>query len=387
MAPVGAGSWKKVSILTHLADNIELLYQLNRSAMLTFTVPSDHPQVNIPHTDGLPYLAAGPRWVLGWRKSPSSLAPSPGGWELKYAGRVWSVQDQGDGDTSKTMVTCFDALKHLEKRIVRSADGDFRKQVRWWGSPRGDATYDSIILDMIERTQTLVGTCRIDTTGGHWVTCGESTVGFDQAYVLPSIIRLTDTGNIDLDPTPLDGSDNDFLRLGALPRLGTDKPSIILGYAAPPRRAVNFDRTTTLDNLANSVYLFGKSNKGHLVNQFDADSQAIYDIFEDVTVVSNVEHVDLLTALAEEEIFLRKSPHDLVSITPTPEDSPRFFNEYGIGDSIYLKASKPATGTTFPDTRDTLSGLQRVYGAKLSVSTEYGEAVSELVASAQAESS
>src|SRR4051812_44535100 len=88
------GVWEKVSILPHLPQDVEMLWQLNRSTMLSFSVPSDDPQVNIPHTDGFPFLSVGPRWVLGWRKAPPSLDPYPGHWELKYAGRIWSLQDQ-----------------------------------------------------------------------------------------------------------------------------------------------------------------------------------------------------------------------------------------------------------------------------------------------------
>lgn len=383
LAPFGIGRvWKKATILTHLAQDVEFLYQLNRSTMLSFNVPSDDPQVNIPHTDGLPFLAVGPRWVLGWRKAPPSLAPFPGGWELKFAGRVWSLQDQGDGDTSRTMVTCFDALKHLEKRVVRNpspdgtAPGGFTSQVKWWAEPG-----TQVMRQMIERTQQFVGTCRIDTAGGQWVDSGLTTVAFDQAMILPSIIRITDTGTADLVPEYLDGSNGDFLRLGAQPRLGSDKPGVVIGYAAPPRRATGFDRTTTLDNLANSITLFGKSNKGYKVTASDADSQDMYDVFEDVAIISDVETQQLVQMLAEEEVFLRSSPNDLVSIVPTPEDSPRFFNEYFLGDSIRLRASK----NPFPVTREAIDALQRVYGVRLQVDNEYGERVTELIGSANAE--
>lgn len=377
LAPFGIGRvWRKCTILTHLAQNIELLYQLNRSTMLSFDVPSDDPQVNILHTDGLPFLAVGPRWILGWRKSPATLDPTPGGWELKFAGRIWTLQDQGDGDTSRTMVTAFDALKHLEKRIVRDFTGGFRKQVKWWAEPG-----TTVVRDMVDRTQQYVGTCRIDTASGHWIDSGLTTVAFDQAYVLPSIIRITDTGTMDLNVEYLDGTNDDFMRLGGQPRLGSDKPGAILGYAAPPRRATGFDRTTTLDNLANSITLFGKSSKGFDATASDINSQEMYDIFEDVSVITDVETPALLNLLAQEEVFLRKSPNDIISITPTPEDSPRFFNEYFLGDTIRIRASK----TPFPATRQTVDGVSRVYGARLKVDAEYGEQVTELIASQNAE--
>jgi hypothetical protein len=378
VAPFGVeGVWKKVTILTHLAQDVELLYQLNRSTMLTFSVPSENPQVNIPHTDGLPYIAVGPRWVLGWRKAPATLNPTPGQWVLKYAGRIWSIQDTGDGDNCRTVVTCFDCLKHLEKRIVRDAMGGFKKQVAWWAVPG-----TQVIQEMIDRTQTKVGTVRIDL-GGMWEESALSSVKFDQAMIMPSILRLTDTGTVDLDTQYLDGSDGNFMLLGGRPRLGQDRPNVVLGYAAPPRRAIGYDRTQSLDNLANDVTLFGKSSKGHTVHAADAVSQATYDIFEEVAVIPDVETTELLQMLADEEIFLRKNPNDLISIIPTPEDSPRFFNEYFLGDTIKLRAAV----NPFPVTREAIIGIQRVYGVRLKVDNEYGEAVVEMIASANAESS
>ena len=378
LAPVGvARAWKKIAILTNVAQDVELLYQLNRSTMLTFSVPSDNPLVNILHTDNLPFLAVGPRWILAWRKAPATLEPTPGQWVLQYAGRVWTLQDTGDGDNCRTMVTCFDTLKHLEKRIVRAADGTFRNQVAWWATPGS-----TVVKNMIDRTQSFVGTCRIDT-GGHWVDSAlMGAIKVDQAMVMPTLLRVTDTGTFDLDPAPLDGSDGNFMLLGGRPRLGGDKPNVVIGYAAPPRRAVGYDRTQSLDNLTNSVDFFGKSSKGRHVHSEALDSQTTFDIFEDVSVIPDVQTDELLQMLADEEVFLCKSPNDLISIIPTPEDSPRFFNEYFIGDTIKLSAAV----NPFPVTRQAISGLQRVYGIRLKIDNEYGEAVTEMIASANAES-
>lgn len=372
-----AGNWKKITMLSGLAADLELLYQLNRSTMLTFSVPSEDPRVCILHTDGHPYIDVGRRWILGYRKSPPSLAPYPGNWELKYAGRIWQVQDTADGTTGRTMVTCFDALKHLEKRIARMADGTFRKQVRFWAVPG-----TTIAKDLVDRTQTYAGTCRIDTDGGVWVDSSIITAEYDQKYVLPALLDITNTGTFDLNPTYLDGSAGDFMTLGGKPRLGSDKPGVRLGYAAPPRRATNYDRTISLDNLANSVGLWGKTSKGPFVTQEDTDSQDEFDVFEDFQVMSSIYNPTLLQMLADEEVFLRKSPNDLITIVPTPEDAPRFFNEYFIGDTIQIRSGMPP----YPETREAITGQSRVYGVRLTIDNDYGEHVTEMIASQQAES-
>lgn len=375
-----SGNWRKITMLTGLAQDIELLWQLNRSTMLSFSVPSEDPRVNILHTDGHPFLDIGRRWVLGWRKAPAALGDSPGGWELKYAGRVWTVQDTADGTTGRTMVTCFDALKHTERRIARAADGTFRKQIKFWAVPG-----TTIAKALIDRTQTYAGTCRIDT-GGTWTASSVITAAYDQAYVMPSIINITNTGTFDLDVAYLDGAvDGNFMQLGGKPRLGADRPNVILGYGAPPRRATGFDRTLSLDNLANSITLFGKSSQGKIVTAEDTASQDEFDVFEDVSVISDIETKELLQLLADEELFLRKGPNDMISIKPTPENAPRFFDEYFLGDTIAVRASLRNDASPYPVTRDTVNGVQRVYGAKLKVDDGYGEYVDELIVSSNAE--
>ena len=379
-----AGKWVKITMLSGLAQDIELLWQLNRSTMMVFSVPSEDPRVCILHTDGHPYIDIGDRWVLGWRKSQPTLDPYPGNWQLKYAGRIWQIQDTADGTEGRTMVTCFDALKHMEKRICRDVNGAFNKQVKFWATPGTE-----IAKTIIDRTQFYVGSCHIDTDSGTWTDSALITSAYDQAYVLPSIVTMADTGTMDLNPTYSDGSDTagTFMVLGGLPRLGADKPGVKLGYAAPPRRATGFDRTLSLDNLANSIGLFGKSSKGKFVTAVDSASQAEYDVFEDISVIPDVENTELLQMLADEELFLRKAPNDLVTIVPTPEDSPRFFNEYFLGDTIQVRSSMPQTSPTgpFPVTREAITGLSRVYGARLTIDNDFGESVTEMIVSQQAE--
>lgn len=368
-----------ISMLDGIASNIEVEYRLNRPAMLSFQVPSEDPLVSILHTDGFPYLACGVRVVKAFRKVSSGEFETPGNWQIQYVGRVWQIGDSGDGDTSRSSVTCFDPLKMLEHRLVRDENGAANKQVKFYGVPGS-----GIIIRMIERTHTFKGPTGIEDPSSNldnWQTTTEQTNAYDQAYILPSLISICDTGTVDLKCTYLNTESGDHLRVVSRSRLGEDKPGVIFGYAAPPRTAKQFDRTQNMDQFANDVTLWGKSVLGHRVHAENLASQALYGTFESAEVIADVETKELLQMLADEQVALRSSPQDLVTVIPAPEISAVPIDDYWLGDTVTINASKPP----FPETRQIVSGVQRVYGVTLAVDDDYGENVKDLVVSAQAE--
>lgn len=366
-----------ISIVTSLANDVLLQYRLNRPAMLSFSVPSDDPLVNILHTDDYPYVSCGNRVVKGFRKVPPGEVNSPGGWQIEYVGRIWQIGDQGDGDTTRTSVTCYDPLKVLEKRLVRNSAGSAAKQVKFWGEPGTD-----IIQTLIDRTHTFKGATGIeDVSLGTWETSSDQTAAYDQAFVLPAIIALCDTGTCDLDITYLNTTSGDHIRVEGVERRGEDKPGVIFGYAAPPRTADRYDRTINLDNLANDLTFWGKSVLGRTTYVSDAASKATYGTFEDAQVLADVETAELVEMLADQALALRKNPQDLVTVIPAPEISAQPINDWWLGDTIRVNASKQP----FPVTRQVVTGVQRVYGVDLSIDPDYGERVSNLIVSAQAE--
>ncbi len=360
-----------LSVITGLATEVQLEFALNRPGMLSFTVPSEDPRVNIVHgTDGLPFLAVGPRVVKAYRKTDDG----PGGWTLRYVGRVWQIQDQGDGDTCTTAVTCYDNLKLLEKRLVRDADGSFVKQVKFWG-----VSGATIIKTLIERTRDFAGAVKIDV-GGSWDATATQSPAYDQDYVLPAIMRLTDTGTVDLDIVYLDVTDGVHMQLGALAKLGIDRTATVLfAYATEPNTAIEYNRSISLDTMVNSLTLFGKSINGHKVYGEDTDSSDLNLVMEGLEIVSDVETKELLEDLAAEALALRKDPRDLVTVLPTPEQSAIPWDDYWIGDTVTILAAD----SPFPVTRQTVEGAQRLYGFTIDVNDEYGERISQLVVSPQ----
>lgn len=363
-----------ITLITGTADDIRFQFRLNRPDMLTFTLPSEDPLTNLTvDDDGLPYVACGVRMVKAFRKTGTE----PGGWVLRFVGRVWTVEDDGDGSTVRTNVTCYSPLHLLGKRLIRDADGTVYKQVKWWDTPGAH-----IFRDMVERTHVYKGSNigLDDTSSGTWDgSTADQTVGYDQAYILPNVITLCDTGTMDIVQEYQNSEDGKHLRLGAIERVGEEKPAVIFGYAAPPRTASKFNRLQTMDDLYNDITLWGKSTTGHRANVTDAVSKAAFGTFELAEVLADVETKELVEYLADERLNLQKDIRDMVTVIPAPEISAVPFDGWGVGDTIRVNAARPP----LPVTRQLVSGFQRVYGFDLEVGKTAGESVTGMIVSSQ----
>ena len=385
---------KPISMLDGIASDVRFDYILNRAAVMSFSVPSEDPRVNILHTDGDPYLDVGDRVMKAWRKTPIGSTETPGGWELKFAGRVWSLEDTGDGDTVRTSVVCFDPLKILEKRVCRNDDGtywDDQKPVEFWngavypaviGRPEDGSSGAKIIKKLIQRTRDYAGPVHINLSG-NWEDTSGMTLSFDQAMVSDAIATITDTITCDLEVTDGGGSpgylnayDGTFMRLGGVARLGSDKTAtVFFYYAKTPFTASEYTRTKSLDMMANAIHFMGKSRAGWRVSAEDATSQDDFLVMEDVASLTGIEHSAIAQKLADIQLALRKDPRDIVTVLPTPESSSMPWNDYWLGDTVSVEAAT----TPFPVTRQTVSGAQRIYGISLAIDDDYGEHVTDLI--------
>ena len=357
--------------------------------------------MNIVMQDGRPFLDVGKRSVKAYRK----VGTGAGNWELKFAGNIWSLEDSGDGDTVSTMVTCYNPLKFLEKRVCRNHNGTYwPEQVRFWNS----AVYEDaagtnedggdgaqIIRKLILRTKRWGGTfarpgdpipkaeaapIHIDL-GGKWEETPGISMTLDQEYIMDAIQRITDTQTCDLWQKPLDVFNGVFLRLGARKRLGSAREdSVEFVYASTPYSAREYSRSKTLDDLANYVHFLGKTGKNPTYGlKENAKSQTDYVVLEAIETVPGVEAEEHLQFLAEMACALRKDPRDLVTIVPTPEESPVPWNDYWLGDTVMVAAAS----TPFPVTRQAVEGVQRIYGIQITVDDDFGEYVSQLIVSPQ----
>lgn len=382
----------QIAVISSAMENTALTMQLNRPGQLTFDVPSDHRFFNTTYAnDGYdePYLTPGIRVVKGYRK----VGDDPGGWELKYIGRVWTIEDNGDGNTTRTSVTCYDSLYELQARMCRNHLGVFDggpngvTTISFWGAPAGVETYSSVIRTLINRTNTYGLKPTTIRTTGTWGTTAGVTVQYEAAKILPSIITLTDTGLVDLDVTYPDADPlidpKYFMQLGAKAQLGDDKPGIIFGYGGPPRNTSGFTRTESLDTLANDITMRGKSVKGKGVSHHSMASANKYGAFEDFSVQSDILTKQLLSDLVIEQVALRKKPRELVNVLPMAELAGSPWDDWYLGDRV-----KVVVGTDRDNVARRVSrGVQRIYGFTVGMESNFSEHVTNMVMSSSAETS
>lgn len=399
-----------LSVINDVMLNTSLTFLLNRPSTLTFNVPSDDIHFNTKHDDNDPFLSCGNRVIKGYRRHEFQRH-----WRLRYVGRVWNIQDSGDGNQVQTTVTCYDSLQELSARIVRDKSGSFHKTVKFWPhgttNPGPKYSYGTAIKQMIDRTNTHGARPTTISTGGDWSSeiFGGSTnpyvpsgshdnkyplLAYNQAKILPSIITICDTGKVDLVVNYVD-SNGDWnkdktpaihMRLGAKPQVGSQGTVVsIFGYAAPPRNTASFTRTQDMSTFANDITMYGSSNRGRLSTHQDSGSGLDkYGAFEDVLVESSIHSKILLDDLATEVLHLRKKPRELINFVPLPELAPLPFDDWYLGDTItvYIGGNH-----SHPVTREARIGVQRVYGFTIGVEENFSEHVTAMILSADAEGS
>ncbi len=78
----------------------------------------------------------------------------------------------------------------------------------------------------------------------------------------------------------------------------------------------------------------------------------------------------MLTKVVDALLLARKQPRQIVAITPVPDLSATPWDEYFLGDAIFVYASSAA--------RQAIAGKQRVYGIDVDVDDDGFEVVGEL---------
>jgi len=127
--------------------------------------------------------------------------------------------------------------------------------------------------------------------------------------------------------------------VGTINGLGSNRTDVEFGYNWGPRNVADMNISVDSSILANRMSIKGKYHTGVA---YDADSIASYGLHEDSVSLSDVVDADILTAYAGAETAYRLQPFKTYSFTPFPYDGsariPRIFDEYGIGDIVYLTA-------------------------------------------------
>ena len=346
-----------IANLTRIARDKQLTYTLNRASSCSFHVPSDHALVNTLHTDGYPLLEAKMRTIKAYRYEGGSFddgtfgygsaygadaygagsyaggALSTGSYVLRFAGTVDVIEDTARGDEPRTTVTCFDPLKHLERRLCRDSGGG-TSEVAFDGDQSGQ-----IVRILIDRANVL-GATGVATDGSLATTTGR-VMSFTHKSIAAVITELADS-DFDLYLAPVERFDGILCTLHVYVSFGNDRPDVIFGWDSSPGSATGVTRVRDGTELANVVVSAGGS--GLNLEKVDATSIGLYRRHEVVSNYADTTDMGFLNAMGDSEIGVRKHLRERITMELAQGRAAEPFSHFYLGDTVRTRASSRLRG-------------------------------------------
>jgi hypothetical protein len=368
---VGPSDWRisvcdlsgnKLAGLQRIASKRRLSYRLNRSAQLEFELPADDPRTL--------QVQAG-RTVKAWRKEGSTYV-------LRYAGFIWQVSDEGDENTYKTKVVCFDPFQAAALRLVRDASNNVPAD--------GKVTFTAveaelIIRQLLGRTNAGGGICGLGTSGTG-PTGFARTVTYEFRDVASAILELCEGTGINFYVQPQDTTDGYLgvlIQQGAISNVAANK----LVWGGPTHNVRRVERTEDMAQLANDIRVLGTPAVGSarpVANRTSAGSITTYGRRESVRTYGDITVQGYINSLADREIALRDSPRVLAKFTPQPDVSSANalnpWQDFNLGYLVEVFAGAALRGG--------LSGQQRIWGWDIDLDDNAVERISAIYTGADA---
>lgn len=351
-----AGSF--IANLDPFVTDRQLVMNLNRPQSMTGKIAANNDLVNSTYTDGLPYLGEGYRTLKAYRFEA-------GEWVIRFAGIIWTVDDEGDENAAYTSFAAFDPWQMLMSgAMIRRNDGNLKKTVTLANNAA------AAVKRHIDKRIEFAGPCYIDTGGYFQPGLVYITAQYEQEYLGRALMEVTDMGVVDINMIPVDRTDGILVQANALSHLGVDvSGDVSFQYSTGNHQAKEWKRHLDMSTVANQITNFNGTKKKTSFQE-DTDSQDLYGVYEDCRVLTDITHQDFLDALTTGELNERKNARENVSVLPMPTTSAEPFRYWGLGDLVTVECSD--------DARQAVSGVQRIYGFTLDIDDEGVERVSEL---------
>lgn len=336
-------SGARIADLTPLSWDRQGSFRLNAPGSLTFKVRSDHNDVAGLHTDAVRMLATQRRVVKAYRDGV-----------LRFAGRVWTTQDEGGATEATTAVTCFDPLEMLAHRFCRDVTTGLVSLVGFSNAQAG-----LIFRDMIDKTHTETDDTGIRTTGGTIATTSTVSVRWEYKLIADAMRELMSmSGGFDLNMAPIDQTDGKLVQLNIHAKRGISRPNAVFAWDTGPKNVSGMRRFVDGGQLANAIFGVANSQAGaDQIRSFQGDNPSItaHRWFEDVSNYSDITTQAFLDALLTEEVAYRRNPQITVEmLSPIPGLAPAPWDDYDLGDTVTVAAGAKMRGG--------FSDVQRIYG-------------------------
>lgn len=345
-----------LTILDHLASDRSVTPKLNEPLEVSGMVPSDSSEVNILHTDGFPFVAEGVRQLYCFRRE-SDTSPY---YTIRASTLILQVSDASGTGDARSQFTAWDPWQYLFSVPVLAADG---KPLPKEGSEYSSAfSADAIIVDLLENASLWSSITApaasqdsfIDwspTSGGTIETCSGWTSGYkiqQGTSIGQAILDIVTTGYCDVVLNPIYDPVNRPGILCSLSIFNQNPPYYGVGsynYAAvfawdrPGRSVVSVDNIYDGSQRANTIQYFNGQGGPPVTKLTDAASVVTYgDYWSQQFFPAQTFDVAVRT-IAAEQLVLRKSFKETLTIHPAPERSPEPFVDYYLGDRVPVYVS------------------------------------------------
>lgn len=371
-----------LTFLDQIATKRQAVFTLNTPAHATGVVDASNPEVNLEHTDGDPLLAEGNRLLYAFRReggydADGNYAP----WKCRFAGPILQIEDTVSQDQPTSAFTAFDPWMYLNSRPVVNADGTLPGRDGLSFTARGS----TIAQTLLRNTINIHGGCFIDAGVSNAGTSfyGEGGASMDATAVITinfqqgctvgeAFTQLADTATIDFALRPIYDPRNRpgyCAELAIHQELGVDRDDSIFAWDLPSRSLLSINRLEDGTQRANEVQFFLQGGIPADL-QSDLASVAKFGQYWSLQTFNGETTVESVDSYATEQLLIRKLRSTSIKIDPAPERSPVLFNEYNLGDTVQIYASKRL--------RKPFTGSGRVYSIPVDIDDNSVETVKEL---------
>lgn len=277
---------------------------------------------------------------------------------IVWSGPIWNLQE--DLDNEKIQVSANGWFQLLHKRYLDS-------QSIYSSQKRG-----AIALDLLAKANAQQFTYIHAGTNGDTNSVNINKTYERYANIGQEIEALSATeAGFDFEVDP----QTRLLQIRAYNSY-TDQTDVVFGYNWGPNNVANVQRTTDADEMANRIIVT------HPNGATQADESAIqteYRLFTKIINISESISTTLAAAIANAEVAINKYPRTLITFQPKlygPDNVPSLFEDYDIGDKVYLTAHRHGVsierqavrvfGTTVSiddNGNETLSSIQSTYNS------------------------
>lgn len=350
-----------LTFLDKLATDRTVTFVLDDTTVISGSVPSDSPEINIPADDDDPFLSFNTRLLYAFDKFAS------GNYECFASGIIMQVEDQA-ADAPSSRFVAMDSWQYLMSRPVLNADGILPGQN---GLSYTATKANEIALQLLAQTVLINGPVGIDETGGTIVDCDEIDIVFQQGLSVGQAWKqLCATGVIDIelqaiyDPVTRPGI---LAVLNMAPQIGSVKHNAIFAWDKPSRSLTALSRLLDGTAMANAVQFFAGQGGAAVAPQTDALSIAKNGEW---WMQQHFPGKETSTAevilLALTQLLLLKNGNRTLTFDPAPERSPRPVADYKPGDIVPVYASRRFRDPLAPDLVE--SSYQRVRTLPMAIS-------------------